>query len=143
MKMNPEDKNHTSFKTPLGVYNYTVMPFGLKNAVATYQRVMNTIFHEHIHKTVERYVDDIAVKSHYKGDYLADFKRIFDIMRVHQLIMNPTKSFPGVTSGRFFGFIVTSKGFHLDPEKVHVIQEMQRPRTLKELRGFLGCLVYI
>ena len=56
------------------------MPFGLKNAGATYQRAMNTIFHEHIHKTVECYVDNIAMKSRDKGDHLADLKRVFDIM---------------------------------------------------------------
>ena len=56
-------------------------PFGLKNIGATYKQVMNTIFHEQIHKTVECYVDDIAVKSHDKGDQLANLKRVFDIMR--------------------------------------------------------------
>jgi len=63
IKMHPDDKKYTSFRIPLGVYCYSVMPFGLKNAGATYQRAMNAIFHEHMHKTVECYVDDIAVKS--------------------------------------------------------------------------------
>ena len=71
------------------------MPFGLKNAGATYQRAMNAIFHEHICKTVECCVDDITVKSRDKGDYLTDLKRVFDIMRAHQLKMNATKSFLG------------------------------------------------
>ena len=90
---------------------------GLKNAVATYQRAMNAIFHEHMRKTVECYVDDIAVKSRTKGDHITDLKTVFDIMRTHQLKMNPTKSFLGVASGKFLGFVVTSKGFHLDPKK--------------------------
>ena len=63
IKMYADDEKHTSFRTPLGVYCYTVMPFGLKIAGATYQRAMNAIFHEHMRKTVECYVDDIAVKS--------------------------------------------------------------------------------
>ena len=71
------------------------MPSGFKNAGATYQRVMNAIFHEHIHKTVECYVDDIAVKSRARGDHIADLMTVFDIMRTHQLKMNPTKSFLG------------------------------------------------
>ena len=95
IKKYPEDEKHTTVRTPLGVYCYTVMPFGLKNIGVTYQRAMNAIFHEHIRKTVECYVDDIAVKSHNKGDYLADLKRVFDIMWAHQLKMNPTKSFLG------------------------------------------------
>ena len=63
IKMYPEDNKHTSFRMPLGVYYYTVMPFGLKNAGATYQRAMNAIFHKHIRKSVECYVDDIAMKT--------------------------------------------------------------------------------
>ena len=118
IKMYPDDEKHTSFRTPLGVYCYTVMPFGLKNAGATYQRAMNAIFHKHMRKTVECYVDDIAVKSRDKGDHIADLKVIFDIMRAHQLKMNPTKSFLGVASGKFLGFVVTSTGIHLDPEKI-------------------------
>jgi len=117
----PDDKKHTSFRTS-GVYCYTVMPFGLKNAGAIYQRAMNAIFHEHIRKTVECYVNDIAVKNRATGDHIADLKTIFDIMRVHQLKMNPTKPFLGVANGKFLGFVVTSKGIHLDPEKVRAVQ---------------------
>ena len=119
------------------------MPFGLKNAGATYQRVMNAIFHEHMRKMVECYVDDFAVKSRAKGDHITDLKVVFDIMRGHQLKMNPTKSFLGVASEKFLGFVVTSTGIHLDPEKVRAIREMQPPRNLKELRGLQGRLAYI
>jgi len=78
IKMYPDDEKHTSFRTPLGVYFYIVMPFRLKNARATYQRAMNAIFHEHIRKTVECYVNDITVKSRTKGNHIADLKAIFD-----------------------------------------------------------------
>ena len=64
-------------------------------------------------------------------------------MRAHQLKMNPTKSFLGVSSGKFLGFIVTSKGIHLDPDKVKTIQSMHPPRNLKEFRGLQGRLTYI
>ena len=111
IKMYPEDEKHTSFRTPLKIYCYTIIPFGLKNASATYQRPMYAIFHEYIHKTVECYVDDITVKSRDKGDHLADLKRVFDIMQAHRLKMNPTKCFLGVASGKFLRFIVTSKEF--------------------------------
>ena len=67
----------------------------MKNVGATYQQAMNTIFHDHIRKTVECYVDDFAVKSRNKGDHFADLKRVFDIMWAHQLKMNPTKSYMG------------------------------------------------
>ena len=143
IKMYPDDEKHTSFRTPLGVYCYTVIPFGLKNAGGTYQRAMNAIFHDHIRKTVKCYVNDITVKSHAKGDHIADLKTIFDIMQTHQLKMNPTKSFLGVASGKFLRFVVTSKGIYLDPEKVRAIQEIQPPRNLRELRGLQGQLAYI
>jgi len=100
------------------------MPFGLKKADTIYQRAMNAIFYENIRKAIECYVGNIAVKSCDKGDHLVDLKRVFDIMRAHQLKMNPTKSFLGVASGKFLIFVVTSKGIHLDPEKIRAIQEM-------------------
>jgi len=70
IKMYPEDEKYTSFRTPLGVYCYTVMTFGLKNARTTYQRAMSTIFRDHLRKTVECYVDNIAIKSRDKNDHL-------------------------------------------------------------------------
>ena len=111
------------------------MPFGLKNAGVTYQRIMNVIFHKHIPKIGECYVDDIAVKSHDKGDHLADLRRVFDIIWAHQLKMNQTKSFLGVASDKFLEFVVASKEIHLDPQKICAIQEMQPLRNLKKLRG--------
>jgi len=77
IKKYPEDEKHISFKTPLVVYCYTVIPFDLKNASLTYQRAMNAIFHEPIRKTVECYVDNIAMKNYNKGDHLANLKRVF------------------------------------------------------------------
>jgi len=101
IKMYPDDETHTSFWTPLGVFCYTVMPFDLKNAGATYQRAMSTFFHDHLRKTVECYVDDIAIKSRDKKDHLHDLRMMFDPMRAHQLKMNLTKFFLGVSSGKF------------------------------------------
>ena len=109
IKMYPEDEKYASFRTPLRVYCYTVIPFGLKNAGTTYQRAMNAIFHDNIRKTVECYADDIAVKSRNKGDDIADLKRVFDIMRAHQLKINLTKSFLGVANDKFLGFVVHLK----------------------------------
>src|SRR3954469_15710702 len=116
IKMHPNDERHTAFRTPLGVFCYTVMPFGLKNAGATYQRATDKIFSKLTRKTVECYVNEIAVKSRHKDDHLQDLKEVLDLMKSHQLKMNPTKSFLGVSSGKFLGFMVTSKGIHFGPE---------------------------
>src|SRR5256886_17381465 len=78
IKMYPADEKHTSFRMPLGVYCYTVIPFGQKNAGATYQRTMDKIFHRYIRKTVECYVDNITVKNSLHTDHLADLKEVFD-----------------------------------------------------------------
>jgi len=104
---------------------------------------VSTIFREHLWKTVEGYVDDIAIKSRDKSSHLHDLRTMFDLIRAHQLKMNPTKSFLGVSSGKFLGFIVTSKRIHLDPDKIKAIQDMQPPKNLKELQGLQGRLAYI
>jgi len=135
IKMYPEDERHTSFRTPLGVYFYRVVPFGLNNAGVTFQRAMNTIFLEHIRKIIKFYVDDLAMKSRDKSNHLKNLKKVFDIIQAHQLKMNPTKSFMGVASSKFLEFVVTTKGIHLNSKKVRAIQEMQPSRSLKELRS--------
>src|SRR2546430_1127231 len=79
IKMFHADEKQTSFRTPLGVCCYTVMPFGLKNAGATYQRAMDKIFRPYIRKTVECYVDDIVVKSRRQTDHLIDLREVFSL----------------------------------------------------------------
>ena len=101
-----------------------MMPLELKNAGATHQRTMN-IVSPRVHTQDRRVLHRrYSVKSRDKGDHIADLKRVFDIMRVYQLKMNLTKSFLGVASGKFLGFVITSKGIRHDPEKVRAIQEM-------------------
>jgi len=85
------------------------MPFGLKNTGVIYQHAISTIFHSHLQKMVECYVDDIAVKSRNKNDHLHDLKIMFDVMQAYQLKMNPTKSFFGVSSGKFLGLLSHQK----------------------------------
>jgi len=82
---------------------------------------------------VECYVDDIAIKNHNKDNHLHYLRMMFDLMQAHQLNMNPTKSFLGVSNGKFLRFFVTSKRTHLDPDKIKAIQDMQPPKNLKEL----------
>ena len=143
IKKHPVDEKHKSFRMPLGVYCYTVMLYRLKNTGVTYQCAISIIFLDYLRKIVECYIDDIVVKSRIKNNHLDDLRTVFKIMRAYQLKMNQTKSFLGVSSGKFLRFIVTSKGIHLDPDKVEIIQGMQPPKTLKTLRGLQGRLAYI
>ncbi|XP_051145218.1 uncharacterized protein LOC127261085 [Andrographis paniculata] len=85
IRMAPEDEELTAFRTPKGIYCYKVMPFGLKNAGATYQRAMQKIFDDMLHKNVECYVDDLVVKSKRKEDHLQDLRKVFERLRRYQL----------------------------------------------------------
>jgi len=103
IRMAPADKEKTAFRTPKGIYCYKGMPFGLKNAGATYQRAMQKIFDDMLHQHVECYVDDLMVKSKEKKNHLQDLRLVFERLRRFQLKMNPLKCAFGVSSGKFLG----------------------------------------
>ena len=107
--MAPDDMEKTSFITEWGTYCYRVMPFGLKNAGATYQRAATTLFHDMMHRDVEVYVDDMIVKSQDKPDHLAALER----------------------------YMVSERGIEVDPDKIRAILDMPAPRTEIKIRGFL------
>jgi hypothetical protein len=94
IKMKEYDQLATSFITPFGMYCYTTMPFGLRNAGATYQRCMNHVFGEHIGRTVEAYVDDIVVKTKKASDLLSDLEMTFKCLRAKGVKLNPEKCVP-------------------------------------------------
>ena len=119
------------------------MPFRLKNAGATYQRAMTKIFQDIQHKTVECYVDDLAVKSKKKSTHFDDLRKVFERLWNIKLHMNPPKCFFKVSSGKFFEFVVSKGGIELNPIKVRAIFEMPLPKKLEELRGIQGRLAYI
>ena len=141
--MAPRDEELIAFRTPKDIYCYKVMPFGLKNAGATYQRAMQKIFDDMLHKNVECYVDDLVVKSRKREDHLQDLRMVFDKLRRYQLKMNPLKYAFGVTSGKFLGFIVRHRGIEVDPSKIAAIRDMPEPRNLQELRSLQGRLAFI
>ncbi|XP_057453231.1 uncharacterized protein LOC130745105 [Lotus japonicus] len=143
IRMAPEDMEKTTFITLWGTFCYKVMSFGLKNAGATYQRAMVTLFHDLMHKEIEVYVDDIIAKSTTEEEHIANLHKLFERLRKFKLRLNPAKCTFGVKSGKLLGFIVSQKGIEVDPDKVRAIQEMPAPRTEKEVRGFLGRLNYI
>ncbi|KAG9450538.1 hypothetical protein H6P81_010503 [Aristolochia fimbriata] len=114
IRMDPKDEELTAFRTPKGIFCYKVMPFGLKNASATYQRAMQNIFDDFLHKRVECYVDDLVVKTKQRSDHLLDLRAVFERLQRFQLKMNPLKCAFGVTSGKFLGFIVHHRGIEID-----------------------------
>uniref|UniRef100_A0A2N9FP82 Uncharacterized protein n=1 Tax=Fagus sylvatica TaxID=28930 RepID=A0A2N9FP82_FAGSY len=141
--MSPKDAEKTAFRTPIGNFYYTVMPFGLKNAGATYQRTMTAMFHDMMHREIEDYVDDIVVKSKTRKDHFGILKKVFERCRLYKLKMNPLKCAFGVSAGKFLGFLVHQHGIDVDPTRASAIATMKPPTTHKELKSFLGKLSYI
>jgi hypothetical protein len=110
-----EDIHKTAFRCPgaLGLYEWVVMTFGLKNTGATYQRAMNFIFHKLIGKIVEIYIDDVVVKSKGYKERLQDLKATLECTRKYGLKMNPNKCAFGVSVGQFMGFMVHETGIEV------------------------------
>ena len=96
-----------AFITSQELYCYRVMPFKLKNAGATYQRLVNQMFSKQIGRNMEVYVDDMLVKSKEEGSHLDDLKETFKTLRQCKMKLNPTKCTFGVSSGKFLGFMVS------------------------------------
>ena len=141
--MAPEDMEKTSFITPWGTYYYKVMPFGLKNAGATYQHVATNILHDLIHIEVKVYVDDMIVKSKDREGHIPALRKFFERIWFYKLRLNPKKCTIEVTSGKLLGFMVSQRGIEVDPKKIKAIVEIKPPRTEKEIQGFLGRIQYI
>ena len=141
--MAPEDKEKTSFITEWGTYCYKVMPFWMKNAGATYQRVATTLFHDMMHRDVEVYVDYMIVKSRDRADHWAALERFFQRIRCFRLRLNPKKCTFGVTSGKLLGYMIIERGMEADLDKIGVILDISPPHTKTEIWGFLRRLQYI
>jgi len=141
IKMKESDQLATSFITPFGMYCYVTMPFGLRNAGATYQRCMLHVFGKHIGSTVEAYVDDIVVKSEKRGDLIQDLEIAFSCLRANKIKLNPEKCVFGVPRGMLLGYIVSQRGIEANPKKVSAITRMGPIRDIKGVQNVMGCLV--
>ena len=127
IRMDEADQEKTSFVTSQGSFCYKVMPFRLKNAGATYQRLVNHMFRPQIGRNVEVYVDDMLVKSQGEEIHLDDLQETFDTLRQYNMKLNPSKCAFGVSSGKFLGFMVSHRGIEANPEKIRAILDMKPP----------------
>ena len=139
--MAPEDEEKIAFITPRGLYCYKVMPFGLKNAGATYQRLMTKIFKPLIGDVVEVYIDDVVVKSKTRSEHTQNLQKVFHLLRKYGMKLNPTKCVFGVSSGKFLGFMVTQRGIEINPDQVKVVTNTLPPTNKKGLQRLTGKLV--
>jgi hypothetical protein len=142
IRMKESDQLATSFITPFGMYCYVTMlycyvtmPFGLRNAGATYQRCMDPVFGQLIGRTIEAYIDDIVVKTRKASDLLSDLEVTFRCPKAKGVKLNPKECVFGVPRGMLLGFIVSKRGIEANPEKIAAIT--QHPEPLLETPG--GC----
>ncbi|KAL6312053.1 hypothetical protein AAG906_027256 [Vitis piasezkii] len=141
--MTPEDMEKKSFITKWGTYCYRVMPFGLKNVGATYQRATTTLFHDMMHRDVEVYVDDMIVKSRDRADHLAVLKRFFEKIDSSNG-SNPNKCTFGVTFRKLLGCMVGERGIEVDPDKIESsltcrTEDREKDRVFFDIA--LGCML--
>ena len=125
--MAPADEEKTAFIRPHGLYCYKVMPFGLKNADATYQRLTTKIFRPLVGRTVEVYIDDIVFKSKTREDHAHHLQEVFHLLRRYDMKLNPSKCAFGVSAGKFLGFMVTQRGIEVSPDQIKVVMEASPP----------------
>ncbi|PKI70614.1 hypothetical protein CRG98_008988 [Punica granatum] len=114
------------------------MPFGLKNAGATYQRAMVTLFHDMMHNEIEVYVNDMIAKSREGKDHLVNLERLFDLLKKYKLRLNPAKCTFDARSGKLLGFVVSERGIEVDPNKVKTIRELPPPSSGQAIADHLA-----
>jgi hypothetical protein len=130
IRLKVEDKDKMAFITPHGVYYYMTMPFGLKNAGATYQRCMQACLKEQIGRNIEVYVDDIVIKTTKADSLLDDLRETFANLDRYNSKLNPKKFSFGVPIGQLLGYLISERGIEGNPEKIQAIVNMQPPKTL-------------
>ncbi|XP_059670865.1 uncharacterized protein LOC132316401 [Cornus florida] len=136
LKVDPEFK-------PVKQKHRRVMPFGLKNAGATYQRLVNKIFDNLLGKTVEAYINDMVVKSVKKEDHLKHLQEVFNTLKKYNMKLNPSKCFFAVLSGQFLGHIVNKRGIEVSPAQAKALfqnQELKNRREVQVLTGRIAAL---
>jgi len=136
--MHPRDESKTTFMTKLSSYYYKVMPFGLKNVDATYQRLMVRILTSMIGQNVQTYVHDMVVTSEEKDQHIADLEEQFTTIAKYNLKLNLEKCVFRVEAGKFLGLLLTERGIEVNSDKCPSIIGMRSSITVKEGQQLIG-----
>nr|GEV75256.1 reverse transcriptase domain-containing protein [Tanacetum cinerariifolium] len=132
--MAKEDEEKTAFITSQRIFCYTKMPFGLRNAEATYQRLVDKAFHKQIGRNLEVYVDDLVIKSHTEDEIVRDIEETFKTLMEINMKLNPKKCTFTVEEGMFLGYTVNTKGLKVCPDKVDAVLSLPSPKRLKDVQ---------
>jgi hypothetical protein len=133
-----EDQDKTTFTCPFGTYAFRRMPFGLCNAPATFQRCMMSIFSDMVGEIMEVFMDDLSVFGNTFDDCLDNLGKVLARCEEKNLVLNWEKCHFMVSSGIVLGHIVSSKGIEVDKSKIELITKLPTPKTVKDVRSFLG-----
>lgn len=142
IRITEEDVPKTAFRTPMGLYQWRVLPFGLTNAPATFQTAMNAIFRPFLHKFVLVYLDDILIYSKTPEEHRVHLQQVLDVLREHQLYANRKKCSFAQPEVTYLGHVVSAAGVKVDPRKTAAVAEYPTPCNLSQLRSFLGLATY-
>jgi len=142
VKIRPEDKEKTAFSIGKGLWQFTVMPFGLCNAPATFERLMEKILNQLLFKICLVYLDDVSIYSDSFEGMLSRLEQVFARLRSANLKLNPKKCSFFKREIRYLGHVVSREGIKTDPEKISAIRDWPIPRTKKQVRSFLGFCSY-
>ena len=128
----------SAFKSLEGLFEWLVIPFGLTNAPINFIRMMDDILRPFTNSFVVVYLDDILIYSRTWEEHLQHIQQVLNTLRQHKLYANLEKCSFGMDQIQYLGYIVDSNGVHVDPAKIQVIRDWPTPKTLIELRSFLG-----
>jgi len=144
LRLRDSDVPKTAFKTKFGLYEYKVMTFGFSNAPSVFQAVMNKVFSQAgiLNKFVLVYMDDILIFSKTKEEHLQHLQTVFQVLQKEKLVAKFSKCQFFLPSLKYLGHIISENGVSVDPSKVQVVQDWPLPKTLTDLRGFLGLTNY-
>ena len=138
IRLKEDIEDLTTFRTRYGSYKYRVMPFGLCNGPASFQRFINSVLFDYIDDFCTAYIDDILIYSEDPLEHEAHVCKVLDRLRQAGLPVDVKKSEFSVTSTKYLGFIISTEGIAMDPDKVAIIKDWEVPTSLKGLQSFLG-----
>ena len=141
--MHEDDIHKTAFKTPFGMFEWLVMPQGLCNAPATFQRYLNWVLRKYIGRFCAVYIDDIAIWSNSIEEHIQHVRLILDALREHGLLVSIDKSILFADALPFLGFIISSKGVEVAQDKIDKIIGTHVPKSSHEIKAFNGLVNYI
>jgi hypothetical protein len=142
VRVHPDDIAKTTFRTHHGHYEFLVMPFGLSNAPATFQALMNSVLGPFLKKFVLVFFDDILIYSSSWTEHLQHVRAVMTVLRAHNLHVKRPKCSFFTTAVSYLGHVISAEGVAMDSAKVESVSSWPQPRSARGLRGFLGLAGY-